>query len=107
MRITVDRKRDRIYPDSKRVITRFFDHKEIKAKSIIQKILDMSEIEAESSLNMVLREFAKRHRNITKIFHMNFTKAIHYVNELAGSHEKISHTKRLLIGSFFTMEYFH
>ena len=74
MRITVDRKKDRIYPDSRRVITRFFDHSEIKAKSIIQKILEMSEDEAETSLNLVLREFAKRHRNITKIFLMNFTK---------------------------------
>jgi beta-1,2-mannobiose phosphorylase / 1,2-beta-oligomannan phosphorylase len=105
MRITVNRKRERIYPDSKRVITRFFNHNEIKAKSIIQKIFDMKEDEAEMSLNLVLREFAKRHRNITKIFLINFTRAIHFINELEGSHEKISHTKRLLIGSFFTMEY--
>jgi predicted GH43/DUF377 family glycosyl hydrolase len=105
MRITVDRKRDRIYPDSKRVITRFFDHSEIRAKSIIQKILDMNEDEADSSLNLVLREFAKRHRNITKIFLLNFSKEIDYINELTDSNEKMSQTKRLLIGSFFTMEY--
>jgi beta-1,2-mannobiose phosphorylase / 1,2-beta-oligomannan phosphorylase len=105
MRITVNRKKERFYPDAKRVITRFYDHKEIKAKSIIQKIIDMSEDESETSLNLVLREFAKRHRNITRIFLMNFTKVIHFVDELAGSHEKISPTKRLLIGSFFTMEY--
>jgi len=105
MRITVNRKRDRIYPDSKRVITRFFDHYEIRAKSIIQKILDMNEIEAETSLNLVLREFAKRHRNITKIFMVNFSRVIHFVNELVENHEKMSQTKRLLIGSFFTMEY--
>ena len=105
MRITVDRKRDRIYPDSKRVITRFFDHSEIRAKSIIQKILDMNEDEAESSLNLVLREFAKRHRNITKIFLLNFSKVINFINELTDSNDKMSQTKRLLIGSFFTMEY--
>jgi predicted GH43/DUF377 family glycosyl hydrolase len=105
MRITVDRKRDRIYPDSKRVITRFFDHSEIRAKSIIQKILDMNEDEAEASINLVLREFAKRHRNITKIFLLNFSKVIDYINQLTDSNEKMSQTKRLLIGSFFTMEY--
>jgi predicted GH43/DUF377 family glycosyl hydrolase len=105
MRITVNRKRDRIYPDSKRVITRFFNHDEMKAKSIIQKIIDMNETEAEISLNLVLREFAKRHRNITKIFLVNFTKAIHFINELTGDHENISPSKRLLIGSYFTMEY--
>ncbi|TRZ66547.1 glycosidase, partial [bacterium] len=105
MRITVNRKGDRIYPDPKRVITRFFEHSEIRAKSIIQKILDMNENEAENALNMGLREFAKRHRNITKIFMINFSKTIHYINELTGSHEKMSQIKRLLIGSFFTMEY--
>jgi len=105
MRITINRRKDRIYPDSKKVITRFFDHSEIKAKSIIQKILDMSEIEAETSLNRVLREFAKRHRNITMIFLINFTKANRYIDELAGNHEQISVTKKHLIGSFFTMEY--
>jgi beta-1,2-mannobiose phosphorylase / 1,2-beta-oligomannan phosphorylase len=105
MRITVNRKIDRIYPDSKRVITRFFDHSEIKAKSIIKKIVDMSESEAETSLNMVLREFAKRHRNITRIFLLNFTKVIHYVDEIAGNHQNLSVPKRFLIGSFFTMEY--
>ncbi len=105
MRLTVNRNRERIYPNSKRVITRFFDHSEIRAKSIIQKILDLREEQAETSLNLVLREFAKRHRNITKIFLLNFSKVINYVNELAENHEKMSPTKRLLIGSFFTMEY--
>lgn len=105
MRISVDRKRDRIYPDSKRVITRFFEHSEIKAKGIIKKVLEFSENEAESSLNTVLREFAKRHRNITKIFQKNFSRIIPYINQIAGSIEKVSPTKKLLIGSFFTMEY--
>ena len=105
MRITVNRKKDRIYPDSKRVITRFFNHNEVKAKSIIKKILDMSEEETESTLNQVLREFAKRHRNITKIFLTNFSKVIHFINRLTESHEKMSASKRLLIGSYFTMEY--
>ena len=105
MRISVDRKRDRIYPDSKRVITRFFEHSEIKAKGIIKKVLEFSESEAESSLNTVLREFAKRHRNITKIFQKNFSRIIPYINQIAGSVEKVTPAKKLLIGSFFTMEY--
>lgn len=105
MRITVNRRKERIYPNSKRVITRFFDHSEIKAESIIKKILDMSDEEAETSLNQVLREFAKRHRNITKIFLMNFTRALPHVNRIIENHEKMSPSKRLLIGSYFTMEY--
>ena len=105
MRITVHRKKDRLYPDSKRVITRYFNHGDVKAKAIIHKIIDLTEAEAESSLNQVLREFAKRHRNITKIFTANFSKAIHYINEVTHNHEKMSSTKRLLIGAYFTMEY--
>ncbi len=105
MRITVDRKAARIYPDPKRVITRFFDHSESIAKAIIEKIIKMSEKEAERSLNLVLREFAKRHRNITKIFHNNFNKASRYINGTGNNNKKISNTKKLLIGSYFTMEY--
>ena len=105
MRITVNRIKGRIYPDPKRVITRYFNHSEINAISIIQKILNLAEEDAQDTLNLVLREFAKRHRNITKIFMNNFTKAIHYVKMVSESHEKMSAAKRLLIGAYFTMEY--
>ena len=105
MRITVNRKKERFYPDSKRVITRLFEHTELKAKSIIKKILDMNDQEAQIALDQVLREFAKRHRNIIKIFLTNFAKVAHYVNEISPNIEKMSSSKRLLIGSFFTMEY--
>lgn len=105
MRLTVNRQRERIYPDSKRVITRFFIHPEEKAKSIIQKIIDMPESEAETSLNLVLRGFAKRHRNITKIFLSNFDNVIKLLIELTNGNQELSITKRLLIGSYFTMEY--
>lgn len=105
MRLQINRKNIRLYPDSKRVITRFFDHNEVKAKSIISKILDMSESDAEISLNQVLREFAKRHRNITRIFQRNYNKLTHYISNVTDKPELISQTKRYLIGSYFTMEY--
>ena len=105
MRITVNRKKERFYPDSKRVITRFFEHSTQKSLSIITKILDMSEKEAESSLYQVLREFSKRHRNITKIFMLNYAKIAHLIDTVVESSTKMSSPKRLLIGSYFTMEY--
>ena len=104
MRITVNRKKERIYPDSKRVITRFFDHGEIKAKAIVKKIVNMNEEEADNSVNLILREFAKRHRNITQIFLTNYAKTFHHLSRVIGNQE-ISFTKKLLIGSYFTMEY--
>ena len=76
MRITVKRNGKRLYPDSGRVITRYFDHNERKAIFIINKVLQMSNEEVTCALNQVLREFAKRHRNITKYFEQNYNKAV-------------------------------
>jgi len=106
MRITVKKQNHRIYPDSSRVITRYFDHSNTKTKFLISKILSMTEDEVTSSLNQVLREFAKRHRNITKIFERNYGRAIKvFGNTPPPELETISFTRMLLIGSFFTLEY--
>jgi predicted GH43/DUF377 family glycosyl hydrolase len=77
----------------------------MRANSIISRILVMKESEAEFSLNQILREFAKRHRNITKIFENNYNRVRDTVEKISGKIPDISGTKRLLIGSFFTMEY--
>ena len=105
MRLKVNRQNIRIHPDSKRVITRYFGHKEEQSKSIITKIIAMSNFEAESHLNNVLREFAKRHRNITKIFGRNYATVKPHVVEILGGPDNITNIKKLLIGSYFTMEY--
>ncbi|HWQ82274.1 MAG TPA: glycoside hydrolase family 130 protein, partial [Ignavibacteria bacterium] len=104
MRITVNRKNERIYPDPGRVITRYFDHGELKANSIVKKIYELSEVEAEISLNTILMEFAKRHRNITQIFLVNYTKMCRTLGA-ALDNKELSFIKKLLIGSYFTMEY--
>lgn len=104
MRISINRKTLRVYPDSKRVITRFFDHGEAIAKAIVKKISELSDAEADSSLNFILREFSKRHRNITQIFLLNYSKMYHHLGKAIGNHE-MSFTKKLLTGSYFTMEY--
>lgn len=105
MRITVKRTADRLYPDPKSVITRLFNHGEAKTRSIVQKIMELTDEEAGNFLNIVLREFAKRHRNITRIFFNNFSKISNYTNDITGDHTKLSETKKLLIGSYVTMEY--
>ena len=105
MRITVKRNGKRLYPDSGRVITRYFDHNERKAIFIINKVLQMSNEEVTCALNQVLREFAKRHRNITKYFEQNYNKAVKKIPCLPPELEFIDNDRMLLIGSFFTMEY--
>jgi len=105
MRITVKRHDKKIYPDLGRVITRYFDHSDNKSVFLINKILGMSDEEVTSLLNQVLREFAKRHRNITKFFEQNYIKAVKKFSTTHFDLEKIDTSRMLLIGSYFTMEY--
>jgi len=104
--INVDRKDIRFYPDSKRVIARyFFPGGEDRAKSIIKKILSMSEEEIRFTLNQVLTNFSQRHRNISKVYRKNFNKVKGIIDKLEIEPEKLSKSTKLLIGSYFTMEY--
>ena len=106
MAITVKRKPNRFYPDPKRVIARFFmPGGDGRAQSIIQKVINLSDDDVHQTLNQVLRNFSKRHRNITKIFENNFNNVKYVLNELNVDSESLSFKKKLLTGSYFTMEY--
>ena len=105
MPITVHRKANRFSPDSKRVIARYLELPETKAVSIIEKVLAMSDEDAVLTLNQVLREFAKRHRNITKLFDKHFCRAKDMLPVLHSKLAALSDEKKLLIGSCFTYEY--
>jgi ribosomal protein S28E/S33 len=72
MSVSIVRKNVIFQPDSRRVIARFFDHGNIKAPQIIKRILDLSEKQQKAELSHVLRRYAKRHRNILKIFDKHF-----------------------------------
>ncbi len=105
MRLTINRQDVRFYPDSKRVIARFFDHGEIKAKTIITKIFSMNDDDVDKSLNQVLREFSKRHRNITRLFEIHFDQTLIFFINMDIEPDNLSVSKKLLIGAYFTMEY--
>ncbi len=95
-----------IQPDSKRVIARFFmPGTKDRAKIIIKKIVDLSDETSDGILNDVLRSFAKRHRNISKIFESHYSNIQHYLDSIDVDKKSLSHNKKLLIGSYFTMEY--
>jgi len=95
-----------IYPDSKRVIARFFmPGTKDRVKIIIKKIVDLSEETADSTLNDVLRNFVKRHRNISKIFESHYDKIQNFLDSIDIDKKSLSQNKKLLIGSYFTMEY--
>jgi len=106
MSLTVKRKPNRFYPDSKRVITRFLIiGKSDRAQSIIQKVINLSDDDVNLTLNQILRDFAKRHRNITKTFENHFNNVKDIVKKVNGDLESLSLKRKLLIGSYFTMEY--
>ena len=104
MRLPVERKNTIIIPDNKRVIARFFYNGDDRARRLIKKILLLREDEVEAAMHQILREFSKRHRSITGIFKRNFQKVVPLVMEVSNG-QHLSERRKLLIGSYFSMEY--
>jgi len=105
MQVAVKRKTIKFLPDSTRVIARFFFNDDERAINAIRLVLNMSENEASLALNQVLRDYSLRHRNITKVFERNFNKISYLFVQLKIETESLKFTQKILIGSYFTMEY--
>lgn len=104
MKLSIKRKDTVIYPDSNRVIARFFFNGEERAAKVITNILKMPEEMVMASLAQILREFTRRHRSITTLFKKHYNKVKHVIDGLNGKHP-LSENQKLLIGAYFTMEY--
>src|SRR6478609_4760049 len=103
MSLAVTRSNIRLNPDYKKVIPRFFNTGDVRSQSLIQKILQMKDDEAFTLLHHVLDEFSLRYRNIDSIFLKHFELIKHL---LSGEEQlALAENKKLLIGSYFTMEY--
>ncbi len=105
MSIVVTRKSNKFIPDPKRVITRYFKTSEQQAAKVIQNILKMPEAEVISTLNHILNDFSKRHRNVTKILQYNFEKLGRVFDSLGIEMWRLPLTTKLLVGACFTNEY--
>ena len=105
MSITVNRKPNQFRADPRRVIARLFMHDKDKAASIIENVLAISDEKALQTLNQVLRDFSRRHRNITKLFEKHFQAASELLPSSKLHSRSLSNQKKLLIGSYFTFEY--
>ncbi len=105
MKTSVLRKNIRITPDPSRVITRFLDISDERKTDVIRKVLAMSEDEVNISLSQLLKGYSKRHRNISMIFETHFNKLDHVLKYLGIASENINQSRKVLIGSYFTMEY--
>ena len=105
MQLSVNRKDVRFSPDSSRVITRLLYTTEERAIHTIRAVLNLSAEETSVALSQVLRDYSMRHRNISKIFEKNFNKIAHLFSHININPELLDFTQKILIGSYFTMEY--
>ncbi len=105
MRIPVSRKQIKFMPDSSRVVARFFNNGEKRTRNLISRILTMTEEEVNCELEHTFREFAGRHRNIAQVFGKHCQNFQALINDMQIDSSKLSEKRRLLIGSYSTMEY--
>ncbi|WP_153797461.1 glycoside hydrolase family 130 protein [Foetidibacter luteolus] len=105
MRLPIERMNIKVYPDSSRVIARFFFSSNDRAKSLIQRVMGLEEDHVYKLVIPLLQEFSKRHRNITRVFERHCKKLEPIFNELQIKLDDISLYRKLLIGSYFTHEY--
>jgi predicted GH43/DUF377 family glycosyl hydrolase len=102
----VTRKDIRFYPDSKRVIARFFmPGGDQRAPSIIRNILALPEQDTRFTLNQILTNFSQRHRNITRIFESHFGNIQHIIEQIGVDPHELTMETKMLLGAYFTMEY--
>lgn len=105
MRVPVTRKKINFLPDSSRVVARYFMNGEAPTKDMLALVFAMSESEVHLALNQTLREFAYRHRSITKLFKRHCDNVREFIEQMQINFDDISDERKLLIGSYLTMEY--
>lgn len=96
----VIRSNEKLKPDYRRVIAKNFtiDNPD-RENRIIERLLEKDDKEIKLLLENVLSRFRNRHRDVERIFKDNFNKVSHYIDQ------KTTLDQKLLIGSYFTMEY--
>ena len=105
MQVVVNRKDTIFLPDPSRIIARFLFTNNKRASEIIRSVIEMSQEDALVALKQTLRDYSMRHRNISKIFEKHFNKIAHLISGMKMDPSSIDYSKRILIGSYFTMEY--
>jgi predicted GH43/DUF377 family glycosyl hydrolase len=105
MKVSVTRKNVKFLPDSSRVVARYFMSGEERTKELIGRILVMSNQQVNHTLEQINREFARRHRNISSLFYKHCGNVRSIIEEMQINYEELSEERKMLIGSYLTMEY--
>jgi len=90
-------------PNENRVITKLFGLDKIRIYKVFDRVLKMTESDSSNLLKNVIASFENRHKNIKRLFKDNF-------DQINGNlditiYNELPLDKKLLIGSFFTLEY--
>ncbi|MFV8370053.1 glycoside hydrolase family 130 protein [Flavobacterium sp. LB2R40] len=105
MRVPVIRKNITFTPDSRRVVARYFMNGEQRTQKMVSHIMILDEKQVVETLEHTLREFARRHRNISSIFFRHCEKIRGIIEGMKINYDALSQERKMLIGSYCTMEY--
>ncbi len=105
MRVKIDRKNVEFLPDSSRVVARFFNSGDERTKNLVARIMGLSKDQIQLGLSQTLRDFAGRHRNISKIFFKHCENVRGIIESMEIDYHDLSDNHKMLIGSYLTMEY--
>ena len=97
MRLSIERKPVKVYPDSKRVIARFFFTEDVRAKEVIKRVMALSDEGVFAIISPLLQEYSKRHRNITKILNRHCDKVRRLITEEGIDFDSLQPYRKLLI----------
>ena len=100
--ITITRKPQKFSSDDKRVIARYFQvGGEHRAKNVLNRVAELTDAQVTELLAQVIDDFGHRHRTVEATFDRHFGNVRHYLDDP----DALSLERKLLIGSYFTMEY--
>lgn len=105
MKVTIQRKNISFVPDSSRVVARFFMNGDVRTRNLLSRIFLMNEAQVSQALEQTLREFASRHRNISRLFYKHCNNIRGIIEGMDIKFDSLSDEQKMLIGSYCTMEY--
>ncbi|MBP2284479.1 putative GH43/DUF377 family glycosyl hydrolase [Flavobacterium sp. CG_23.5] len=105
MRVPVIRKNIKFMPDCSRVVARYFMNGDLRTQKMVSNIMVLTEKQVQETLEHTLREFARRHRNISQTFFRHCEKIRGLIEAMQINYDQLSDERKMLIGSYCTMEY--
>ncbi|MDZ4714887.1 MAG: glycoside hydrolase family 130 protein [Cytophagales bacterium] len=95
----------RFNPDSSRVVARYFMNGEQRTQKMVSRILMLDDKQTTTALEHTLREFASRHRNISRVFLKHCANVQSIIEGMEIDYAGLSEERKMLIGSYCTSEY--